>query len=121
LLGDVFSDIELTTQEYDVLMGYWKSCHHQLDIPCTTIQYERMVSDFDSESKRLIKACGLTWHNQLDAFYRTNKERAIIQNPSSDQVNQPLYTSSLFRHKNYAEQLKDSADALKPWIEFFNY
>ena len=121
LLGDVFSDLTQVTQTYNQLMKYWQSCQQILAIPSTVIQYEEMVTNFDSESKKLVSACQLPWRQDLQNFYRSNADRGIIQNPSSDQVNQPLYTSSLHRHHNYAQHLQSSEKALQHWINFFGY
>ncbi|WP_395374183.1 tetratricopeptide repeat-containing sulfotransferase family protein [Marinicella sp. W31] len=120
LLGGAFSSLPSITRAYDVLLSYWKQCQDSLDIQTIPIKYENMINDFENETRRLIQACKFDWKEDLDKFYQANN-RSIIQNPSSDQVNQPIYSSSVYRHKNYSAQLQEVKDQLHSWIAFFNY
>ena len=56
----------------------------------------------------------LEWNDQLKEFYKTAEKRGIINTPSYNQINQPLYKNSINRWKNYEIKLED----IKPMIQF---
>ena len=85
--------------DYRRLMQHWSDT---LAIPLLTIQYEDLVANLEHESRRLLKFCGLDWEDQCLEFH-TNER--IVQTLSAEQVNQPIYTSSVGRWQYYAEQL----------------
>ncbi|MFN3213830.1 MAG: tetratricopeptide repeat-containing sulfotransferase family protein [Henriciella sp.] len=64
----------------------------------TTVRYESVVADIDTETRRLLDFCGLPFEQACIDFH-TN--RAPVATASSAQVRQPLYTSSLARWKRY--------------------
>lgn len=82
------------------LMEHWKQ---SLDIPILDVHYERLVTDPENEFPRIIGFLGLEWDEQCREFHRT---RRTVRTLSYDQVNRPLYTTSVNRHRNYASQLK---------------
>ena len=45
----------------------------------------------------------------------------MINTPSYNQVNKPLYTDSIERWKNYNDQLKDIIPKLEKWVTNFKY
>ena len=82
------------------MMDHWKAT---LDIPILDVHYERLVSDPDTEFPRLIEFLGLEWDDRCREFY---KSRRTVRTLSYDQVNRPLYTSSVSRHMNYQAMLE---------------
>lgn len=81
------------------MMEHWKAT---LDVPILDVHYERLVSDPDTEFPRLIEFLGLEWDDRCREFY---KSKRTVRTLSYDQVNRPLYTSSVSRHKNYEPML----------------
>jgi tetratricopeptide (TPR) repeat protein len=82
------------------IMDFWRET---LGVPILDVHYERLVSDPDREFPRIIEFLGLEWDDACTEFH---KSRRTIRTLSYDQVNRPLYTSSVARHRNYA-----------PWLE----
>lgn len=78
--------------------------HWQLVLPLRMIEvnYETLIVDLESESRRLIAFLGLPWEAACLDFHRTN--RAVLT-ASSWQVRQPLYTRSVGRWRAYQPQL----------------
>lgn len=74
------------------------------------IDYEELVSDQESASRRLIGHLGLDWDPACLAFHRT--ERAV-RTASSAQVRRPIYAESVNRWRHYAEQLAPLAETLR--------
>jgi len=82
------------------LMDHWKAV---LDVPILEVRYERLVSEPEREFPRVIEFLGLEWDDRCFDFY---KSRRTVRTLSYDQVNKPLYTSSVGRHRNYAKHLE---------------
>ncbi len=85
--------------DYWRLMKHWKSV---LDIPILDVSYEAMVADTESMSRRLIDFLGLEWDDRCLEFHKTKR---IARTLSSDQVNKPIYKSSVARWKPYEQHL----------------
>jgi hypothetical protein len=86
--------------EIDRLGAHWLRV---LPFEMLTIDYEKLVSDPEAESRRLIEFLGLEWEPACLEFHRT--ERPVLT-ASAWQVRQPLYTRSLGRWCRYEPHLR---------------
>ncbi len=82
------------------MMDHWKS---SLDVPILEVSYERLVQQPDTEFPRIIEFLGLEWDEACTRFHESKR---TVRTLSYDQVNRPLYTSSVSRHLNYAKSLQ---------------
>jgi tetratricopeptide (TPR) repeat protein len=73
--------------------------------------YERLVGDFEVEVRRLLSYCGLPFDEGCLRFHET--ERAV-RTPSSEQVRQPIYASSLEQWRNFEPWLGPMKETLGP-------
>lgn len=97
--------------DLDKLARYLIAAHdlrqHWLDtLPESMImplRYEDLVSEPESQARRLLDHCGLNWEENCLA--PTDSSQAVAT-PSAGQVRQPIYRSSVARWKNYATQLE---------------
>ena len=82
------------------LISYWKGL-----FPNTIheISYEALVSNFETESQRLIEYIGLPWDDGCLNFY---ENKNAVFSASNWQVRQPLYASSVGRANFYKTHLK---------------
>lgn len=87
-------------RSYADLMGYWKKT---LSIPILDIQYEDIITDIETHSKRIIEFCGLDWNEKCLEFYKTKRG---VHTASVWQVRQPVYKSSMQRWAPYAKNLQ---------------
>jgi len=94
--------------EYLRIMEHWhKACpEFVLDV-----NYESVVSDLDSEVKRILEFCELPFEENCLRFYET--ERAV-KTASSEQVRKPIYSSSVNLWRNYEHKLSDLIEILEP-------
>ena len=67
-----------------------------------TVQYEELVVDQVSQSRRLIEYCGLEWHYSCLEFHKTERS---VRTASVAQVRNPMYTSSVGRWRPYEKFL----------------
>jgi tetratricopeptide (TPR) repeat protein len=86
-------------RDYERLMEHWRET---LPSPILDVPYEALVSDPEDWSRKLIEFLGLPWDQRCLSFYET--ERAVFT-PSSWQVRQPIYTSSVRRWRHYEKHL----------------
>ncbi len=91
---------------YYRLMEHWNQIFGDY---ITTIQYETLVQDAESETRRLIEAAGLPWD---DACLDQKRSDTAVRTASIWQVRQGIYTSSRERWRNYENQLQPAIDLL---------
>jgi tetratricopeptide (TPR) repeat protein len=116
-----FLNIDDAAKLYDSVMSLWFSYSENLHIKSHTIKYENVVENFDKTINDLINFLELEWSDDLKNFNKTAIERGIINTPSYDQVNLPLYNKSINRWKNYENNFFSVKDILNKWVKKFNY
>jgi len=92
--------------EIDRLATHWLRV---LPLEILAIDYEKLVSDPEAETRRLIEFLGLEWDPACLDFHRT--ERPVLT-ASAWQVRQPLYTRSVERWRRYARHLRPLLNVL---------
>lgn len=81
--------------KYESLMEHWINLYGN---NIYTVEYEKLVDNFESESKQLLDFIGLEMQDACLTFY--NSER-VIHTLSNQQVRQPLFREGIDRWKNY--------------------
>ena len=93
-------------RNYVTLMEHWKSV---ISLPILEVQYEEMVADQESMSRKVIDFIGLEWDDACLQFHTSERKVVTL---SHEQVRQPMYTSSVKRWKHYEGQLGPLREAL---------
>lgn len=86
---------------YKDLMAHW-----DVVLPPGTIydiSYEDVVSDQESETRKLLEYCELPWEDSCLSFHKTTR---IVSTASAAQVRKPLYKDSIQLWKQYEKQLE---------------
>jgi tetratricopeptide (TPR) repeat protein len=78
--------------------------------------YESLVEDTESEVRRLLQYCGLSFDERCLRFYEN--ERAV-RTASSEQVRQPIYRDGVDHWRHYEPWLGPLKDALGPVLETY--
>jgi len=102
-----FGELARYYNRYADLMDHWRSV-----LPpgmLTTVRYEDVVRDLETEARRLIGFIGLDWDPACIAFHTS---RRAVQTASVAQVRRPLYTSSIARWRRYGSVLDPLIKAL---------
>ena len=92
---------------YERVMAHWQQVLPEgamLDV-----QYEDVVADIETQARRIVDYCGLSWDDACLAFHKTERP---VQTASAAQVRQPLYRSSVGAWQAYREELKPLLEAL---------
>ena len=85
---------------YRDLMDHW---HGLMPDSILRLDYEKLVSDQENESRRLLDFCQLPWEPACLEFHRN---QAPSMTASLAQVRQPVYTSSIGKWRYYSRQLE---------------
>tara|TARA_B100001939_G_C16416396_1_gene394594 strand:- start:5 stop:313 length:309 start_codon:yes stop_codon:yes gene_type:complete len=102
-------------------MSLWKNYNNVFKIDTHITKYEDVISNFEKTIRDLLKFLNVKWSDKVTEFHKTAKKRGIINTPSYNQVNQPIYTNSMYRWKNYEKEFAKSNISLENWIKEFNY
>ena len=76
----------------------------------TVLDYEALVSDTESETRRLLDFCGLGFERQCLEFQNNS---AAVSTASTTQVRQGIYTSSVGNWRGAEEKLAPALEILK--------
>jgi tetratricopeptide (TPR) repeat protein len=95
-LGHIVHRIE----QHRRLMRHWRST---IGNRLTEIRFERLVTDPETELRRLLTAIGLDWHPDVLAFA---ERKGFVRSASQYQVRQPLNSRGIGHWRNYEEALQ---------------
>ena len=105
------TDVGYYYRNYVRLMDHWDEA---LPARVLRVQYEDMVTDAETQIRRLLDYCGLPFEEQCLRFYETDR---AIRTPSSEQVRQPIFTHGLEQWRNYEQHLDGLKEALGPLLQ----
>lgn len=94
--------------QYERLMDHW---HEVLPGRCLTVQYEDVVTDFESQVRRLLEYCELPFEEACINFHETDRP---VRTASSEQVRQPVYSKSVNFWRNHEANLEELIEVLEP-------
>jgi len=100
-------DIVYYWQGYKKLMTHFNTIHH---LKILEINYEKTLSNIESQSKLLLDFVGLDWDDKVLNFHKTQR---AVQTPSRWQVRQPLYQTSKARWRNHEAHLSPLIKAIE--------
>ena len=88
------------------LMALWNDV-----LPGRVLQlsYERLVSEQEEQTRRLLSHCGLTWDEACLAFHENS---AAVATPSAAQVRRPLNADGIGKWRTHEAKLRPVADWL---------
>ena len=116
-----FRSIESASLIYDLTMGIWLDYKKNLKMNFITSKYEDLVVDFDKHILKILDFLNISWDENIKNYRNTAHKRGKINTPSSSQVVQPLYKSSIEKWKNYEKYFKNSNQYLHKWKVYFRY
>ncbi len=97
--ADSADDLARRIENHRRLLNHWQQV---LPRPFHEVRYERLIDDFETEARRLVDACGMSWEPACLRFHETSRP---VRTASVTQVRQPLYRKSLNRWQAYEPHL----------------
>ena len=116
-----FRSIESASRIYDLTMSIWLDYKEKLKMNHITSKYEDLIEDFDKHILKILNFLDVSWDENIKNYRNTAHDRGKINTPSSSQVVQPLYKSSIQKWKNYEKYFKHSNQYLDKWVSYFKY
>ncbi len=116
-----FRSIESASIIYDLTMSIWMDYKEKLKMNYITSKYEDLIEDFDKHILKILNFLDVSWDENIKNYRNTAHERGKINTPSSSQVVQPLYNSSINKWKKYEKYFKNSNQFLDKWMNYFKY
>jgi hypothetical protein len=96
--------------QYQRLMDHW---HEVLPGFVLDVNYEDVVADLEGQVRRLLDFCGLPFEESCLNFHATKR---AVKTASSEQVRQPIYSSSVNLWRNYESHLDTLVHILEPLL-----
>ena len=94
------NDLVSFYKDHHLLMKLW---HEALPLPILDVCYEDVVAGQEAESRRMLEFLGLDWDDRCLQFH--NNDRAVMT-ASHDQVQKPIFKTSIARWKNYERHIE---------------
>ena len=116
-----FKTIKSASYIYDLTMKMWDKYKKELEMNFFMSKYENLVENFDDQISKILNFLELKWDENLKNYRNTALKRRKINTPSSSQVVQPIYKSSMDKWKNYEKYFEDSHEYLQKWLCYFEY
>ena len=114
-----YTDLKRTARHYDAMMRLTELCLAKLPFNPHIVYYDRIVRDFEAETKRLCEFIGVAWSPALRHFDRTELKRGVTT-ASAAQVRKPLYDGTR-QWERYRAHLAPVMPILQPWIDKFGF
>ncbi|MEM0954870.1 MAG: sulfotransferase [Pseudomonadota bacterium] len=110
--GQVFSydlyDLAHYYSQYMRMIDHWNDV---LPGKVLTCHYEDTVADLETQAKAIASHCGLPWEEEMLSFHENTR---AVRTASSEQVRQPIYSSSVALWRRYEDQLEELIEYLEP-------
>ena len=116
-----FRSIDSAAEIYNLTMNVWTDYISSLNIKYITSKYEDLIEDFDSHIAKILNFLGVNWNENIKNYRDTAYKRVKINTPSSSQVIQPIYKTSIEKWKNYERYFGTSHKNLIKWKNYFQY
>ena len=111
------SSLASTAQHYKQVMDMLE--HYRSNgIDVLEIHYEDLVTDKENTIRKVLDHTGAPWD---DACLQHHKSERVVKTASYEQVTQKIYTSSLYRYRNYHEAVQPIIPILESTIERYGY
>jgi len=109
-----------TIDKYATTMNAWLKLRDMISNPWMEVRYEDSVASLPQVSRRVLEFLELPWDDAV-LNYRQRTQQKHVHSPTYEAVTKPVYSSSVGRWRNYADQLAPHLDQLQPFIEAFGY
>jgi tetratricopeptide (TPR) repeat protein len=115
-----FLSLERTAKHYADLMDVWLRLRELGGFDWIETRYESVVSQPESEGRRVTEFLGLSWHPQQVAFQETNRQKFVFS-PTYADATRPVHQRAVGRWKNYAGALAPVREKLAPYCRALGY
>ena len=113
--------LKSASKMYDQIMDAWEIYQTNIPLDFITSKYEHLIEDFEQHTLKILNFLDVRWDENIKNYRKTAIDRNKINTPSSSQVIEPLYKSSIQKWKNYEKYFEDCHQYLDKWVCYFDY
>lgn len=110
--------LETTATHYMLIKDLVDQYKRSFKLNYHTIKYEDLVTDPEHQIQALLTWIDLPWENDCLNFYQNSRH---ARTASYAQVSEKLYADSIYRYRNFLEELKPVISILEPAIAELGY
>ncbi|HEY3812507.1 MAG TPA: sulfotransferase [Caulobacteraceae bacterium] len=110
-----FTTLEGSARLYDAVMTLADLYRRALPLPVHEVRYERLVADFEGETRQACAFLDIPWEDGMKEFAAASATRTV-STPSAAQVRRGLYQEGQGQWRAYAAQMAPVLPILEPWI-----
>ena len=110
-----------SSEIYNLSMKMWVKYKENLNLDYKMSKYESLINNFEVHTKQIMNFLEIEWDSSIKNYRETALNREKINTPSSSQVVQPIYKSSIAKWENYKTYFDDCHVFLEEWVKYFNY
>lgn len=115
-----FTDLESCFKRYGAVMELFENYRRSLDLDIIAVRYEDLVDDIATTGEAVFNFLGVKPSNNYIDYHLGNRDR-LVHTPSSTQVSQPLYRSSMNRWTNYEQFVQPYVPRVRGFLERYGY
>jgi tetratricopeptide (TPR) repeat protein len=115
-----FLGLDRAIRQYADFMDVWLRMRELGGFEWIETRYEDVVSNAETEGRRVTEFLGLTW-NPAQASHRETASARFVVSPTYSEVAKPIHTRAVARWKNYAAALEPFHDTLTKYLRAFGY
>ena len=115
-----YTDILKLANLYNLTMECASVYFEKLNLSVYRHNHEAFITDFEPKTRDLCAFLGVEYDERMQDFVETARNREI-NTPSRDQVRAGLNASGVGYWRNYAAQLREPAEIVKPWVTAYGY
>lgn len=116
-------EIERAAGLYRDLMELLQQCRQAMDLDQRLhfIRYEDLVSNFETETRKLLAFLDLEWDPSVARYHEHARERGTLGTPSYEGVTRELYSGAVNRWHHYAERMAPALPMLRGAADRWGY
>jgi tetratricopeptide (TPR) repeat protein len=115
-----FLSLERTAKHFADLMDVWLRLRELGGFDWMESRYEDIVSNLESEGRRVTEFLGLSWHERQANYYEDARKKFVFA-PTYNEVTQPVHGRAVGRWRHYADALAPIEQRLAPYCRAFGY
>ncbi|WDE13276.1 tetratricopeptide repeat-containing sulfotransferase family protein [Thalassomonas haliotis] len=113
-------DFEDCIKRYRQVLSLFDDYQKNLKPDLIFIRYEDLVNDLYTEAERVFSFLNISQCDDYSLFHQQAKDK-FIQTPSRNQVKQPLYKTSIYKWKNYQQNIEQYIPRVQEFIDRYGY